>query len=69
MTYEEFSAAPEVKLHTPTLRKLIGKQIAYCLSNTYFDLRQGTIDEIIRRQIGISGDFIPFSRIKKIVLI
>ena len=60
----------EIKISTPVLKKLIGTKVKYTLKSSYNDEpRFGIIKDVIRRQVDMGGDYIPFDRIKKIELI
>ena len=61
----------QIKIDTPTLRKLIGKKVEYLLKrDSLYSSRRGTITDIIRRQVDLgNGDYIPFDSIKEIVLL
>jgi hypothetical protein len=52
----------EIKLDTPTLRKLIGKRVKYLLkrdrySGVFRGGYFGTITDVVRKQVEIEGDY------------
>jgi hypothetical protein len=63
---------PPIRLDTPTLRKLIGKEVKYL---TYMDVdaqarrqgRIGTIKEVVRRQVRIDQDWFSIGNIREMV--
>ncbi len=60
----------KLKLDTPTLRKHIGKKAVYVLKARGWALIQGTINDVVKRQVDLGNmDYIPFDRIKEIYLL
>jgi len=58
----------EIKIDTPTLRKFMNHKVRY--KGHYGNLwTQGIIEDVIKKQVCINGEYIPFSRIKTIELI
>jgi hypothetical protein len=66
----------QVKIDTPTLKKMVGTKVEYLLERDidktgrgYFSPNKGTITEIIRKQVDFgNGCPEPFSSIREIVL-
>ena len=66
----------QIKIDTPTIKKMIGKKVIYLLEKDidksgrgYFSPRTGTITEVYRKHIDFgNGDFIYFSQVKEIVI-
>ncbi len=67
----------QVKIDTPTLRKMIGTKVQYLLERDidktgrgYFSPHIGVITEIIRKQVDFgNSSHEPFSSIREIVII
>lgn len=57
----------EFKLNTPFVKKLVGKKVNYELRNSNFK-HTSVIEEVYKKQIHISGDWIPFCRFTKLEL-
>jgi hypothetical protein len=55
----------EIKISTPELKKYMNHKVRYRLHNSG-NYTVGIIEDIIRRQLGINGDYIPFLRISSI---
>lgn len=53
----------EIKIDTPTLKKLMGTKVKYKVTTSSW-VYHGTITDIIRKQVDFgNGDYIPFKRI------
>ena len=67
----------QIKIDTPTLKKMIGTKVKYLLERDidksgrgYYSPKEGTITEIIRKQVDFGNtDFVSFSQIREIVSI
>jgi hypothetical protein len=58
----------EIEISTKELRKYLNHKVKYRL-NSSGNYNVGIIEDVIRRQLGINGDYIPFSKLKSIHII
>lgn len=66
----------QIKIDTPTLKKMIGVKVEYLLERDidksgrgYFNHRYGIITDVVRRQVDLgNGCYEPFSSIREMVL-
>lgn len=61
----------ELKIDTPTLRKNIGRKVKFTRKIGFHLTKDnlGIIQDVIKRQVLLGSDYIPFDRIIKIELV
>lgn len=60
---------PHITINTPELRKLIGKRVQYRTDGMWQFTATSIVEDVIRRQVLLGGEYIPFNRIREMVLI
>jgi len=57
-----------LQINTKELRKYKGQKVKYYLTNSGLPM-SSEIGEVVRRQVYLNGEHIPFNRIKSMVLL